>query len=100
MNASSTTALAPVAAPAVPLAAAPGAMPADAPGVSSQSPWSAGLSSYPPAVPFKSSGAAPPAQLARPWRQVGIAEPRNEEEVPVESEDKYCLLYTSPSPRD
>ena len=70
---SSTTA----SAPAVPSAAAPGAMPAAAPGVSSVSdawklsPWSAGWSAYPPAVPFESSGASPPAQLARPWRQVG-----------------------------
>ena len=64
-------------------------MPAAAPGVSSQSPWSAGWSSYPPAVPFESSGASPLAQLARPWRQVGFAAPRNADEVPVEFEDKY-----------
>ena len=89
MDASSTTTSAPVAAPAVPSAATPGAMPAAALGVSSQSPWSAGWSSYPPAVPFESSGASPPAQLARPWRQVGIAAPRNADEVPVEFEDKY-----------
>ena len=89
MDASSPTASAPVAAPAVPSAAAPGAMPAAAPGVSSLSPWSAGWSSYPPAVPFESSGASPPAQLARPWRQVGIAAPRNADEVPVKFEDKY-----------
>ena len=38
---------------------------------------------------FESSGASPPAQLARPWRQVGIAAPRNADEVPVELEDKY-----------
>ena len=63
-------------------------MPAAAPGVSSQSPWSAGWSSYPPVVPFESSGASPPAQLARPWRQVGIAAPRNADKVPVELEDK------------
>ena len=107
VDASSTTASAPVAAPAVPSAAAPGAMPAAAPGVSSLSdawklrPWSDGWSAYPPAVPFESSGASPPAQLAQPWRQVGIAAPRNADEVPVEFEDKYvCLLYTSPSPRD
>ena len=95
MDASSTTASAPVAAPAVPSAAAPGAMPAAAPGVSSMSdewkirPWSASWSAYPPAVPFESSGASPPAQLARPWRQVGIAAPRKADEVPVEFEDKY-----------
>ena len=53
------------------------------------SPWSAGWSAYPPAVPFESSGASPPAQLARPWRQVGIAAPRNADKVPVEFEDKY-----------
>ena len=64
-------------------------MPAAAPGVSSVSPWSAGLSPYPPAVPFESSGASPPAQLARPWRQVGIEASRNADEVPVEFEDKY-----------
>ena len=40
-------------------------------------------------MPFESSGASPPAQLARPWRQVGIAAPRNADEVPVEFEDKY-----------
>ena len=85
LDASSTTASAPV----VPSAAAPGAMPAAAPGVSSQSPWYAGWSSYPPAVPFETSGASPPAQLARPWRQVWIAAPRNSDEVPVEFEDKY-----------
>ena len=73
----------------VPSAAAPGAMPAAAPGVSSQSPWSAGWSSYPPAMPFESSGASPPAPLAQPWRPVGIAAPRNADEVPVEFEDKY-----------
>ena len=89
MDASSITASVPVAAPAVPLAAAPGAMPAVAPGVSSKCPWSAGWSSYPRAVPFESSGASPPAQLARPWRQVGMAAPRNVDEVPVEFEDKY-----------
>ena len=53
-DASSTTA----SAPGMPSAAAPGAMLAAAPGVSSQSPWSAGWSSYPPAVPFESSGAS------------------------------------------
>ena len=42
VDASSTTASAPMAAPAVPSVAAPGAMPAAAPGVSSISPWSAG----------------------------------------------------------
>ena len=59
-------------------------------------------SSYPPAVPFESSGASPPAQLARPRSQVGIVAPRNADEVPVEFKEKYvpCLLYTSPSPRD
>ena len=56
VDASSTTASAPVAAPAVPSAAASGAIPAAAPGVTSQSPWFAGWSSYPPAVPFESSG--------------------------------------------
>ena len=96
---SSTTA----SAAAVPSAAAPGAIPAAAPGVSSLSdawkisPWSAGWSAYPPAVPFEYSGASPPAQFARPWRQVGIAAPRNADEVPVKFEDKYvpaelCLL--------
>ena len=40
-------------------------------------------------MPFESSGASPPAQLARPWRQVGIAAPRNADEVPVTFEDKY-----------
>ena len=89
MDASSTTASAPVAAPVVPSAAPPGAMPAAAPGVSSISPWSVGWLSYPPAVPFASSGASPPAQLARLWRQVGIAAPRNADEVPVEFEEKY-----------
>ena len=89
VDASSATASAPVSAPVVPSAAAPGAMPAAAPGVSSQSSWSAGLSSYPPAVPFESSRASPPAQLARPWRQVGIAAPQNADEVPVEFEDNY-----------
>ena len=70
VDASSTTASAPVAALAVPSAAAPGAMPAAAPGVSSVSdawklrPWSDGWLAYPPAVPFESSGASPPAQLA------------------------------------
>ena len=92
---SSTTASAPVAAPAVRSAAAPGAMPAAAPGVSAVSdawklrPWSDGWSAYPPAVPFESSRTSPPAQLAQPWRQVGIAAPRNADEVPVEFEDKY-----------
>ena len=77
----------------MPSAAAPGAMPAADPGVSSMSdawkirPWSAGWSAYPPAVPFVSAGASPPAQLARPWRQVGIAVPRNADEVPVKLED-------------
>ena len=42
-------------------------------------------------MPFESSGASPPAQLARPWRQVGIAVPRNVDEEPVEFEDKYVL---------
>ena len=70
-------------------------MPAAAPEVSSVSdawklrPWSDGWSAYPPAVPFESSGASPPAQLAQPWRQVGIAAPRIADEVPVEFEDKY-----------
>ena len=83
VDASFTTASAPMAAAAVPSAAPPGAMPAAAPGVSSASeawkisPWSAGWSAYPPAVRFESPGASPPAQLARPWRQVGIAAPRN-----------------------
>ena len=89
MDTSSTTASAPVAAPAVPSAAAPGATPAASPGVSLQSPCSAGWSSYPPAVPFESSGASPPAQLARPWRQVGITAPLNADEAPVKIEDKY-----------
>ena len=89
VDVSFTTASAPVAAPAVPSASAPGAMPAAAPGVSSIRPWSAGWSVYPPAVPFESSGASPPAQLARPWHQVGIAAPRNADEVAVEFEDKY-----------
>ena len=53
------------------------------------SPWSAGWSSYLPAVPFASSGASPPAQLARSWRQVDIAARQNADEVPVEFEDKY-----------
>ena len=79
------TASAPVAAPAVPSATAPGAMSAAAPGVSSQNRWSTGWSSYPPAVPFESSGASPLAELARPWRQVGITAPRNADEVPVNS---------------
>ena len=88
VDGSSTTASAPVAAPAVPSAAAPGAMPAAAPGVSpisdawKISPWSAGWSSYPPAVPFQSSGASPPAQFAQPWRQVGITAPRAAPAVP------------------
>ena len=75
-------------------AAAPGAMPAAAPGVSSVSdawkinPSSASWSAYPPTVPFEFSGASPPAQLARPWRQVGIAAPRNADELPVKFEDK------------
>ena len=56
--------------------------------MSSQSPWSVGWSSYPPAVLFESSGAFPPAQLAPSWRQLGIAAPRNADEVPVEFEDK------------
>ena len=66
VDAISTTA----SAPAVPSAAAPGAMPAAAPGVSAVSdawklrPWSDGWLAYPPAVPFESSGASPPAQLA------------------------------------
>ena len=70
-------------------------MPAAAPGVSSVSdawklrPWSDGWSAYPPAVPFESSGVSPPAQNAQPWRQVGIATPRNADEVPVKFEDKY-----------
>ena len=95
VDASSIIASAPVTAPAMPSAAAPGAMPAAAPGVSlvsdawKISPWSAGWSAYPPGVPFESSGASPPAQLERPWRQVGIAAPRNADEVPVEFEDKY-----------
>ena len=82
VDASSTTASAPVAAPAVPSAAAPGPMPAAAPGVSlvsdawKLSPWSAGWSAYPPVVPFEYSRASPPAQLARPWSQVGMAAPR------------------------
>ena len=89
VDTSSSTASASVAAPAVPSAAAPGAMPAAAKGVRSQSPWSAGWSFSLPAVPFESSGASPPAQLARPWCQVGIAAPRNADVVPVEFEDKY-----------
>ena len=103
MDASSTTTSAPVAAPAVPSAAAPGAMPAAALGVSSMSdawkisPKSAGWSAYPPAMPFEYSGASRPAQLARTWRQVGITAPRNADKVPVKFEDKYvpaelCLL--------
>ena len=77
VDVSSTTA----SAPAVPSAGATGAMPAAAPGVSSVSdawklrPWSDGWSAYPPAVPFESSGASPPAQNAQPWRQVGITAP-------------------------
>ena len=39
-------------------------------------------------MPFEYSGASPPAQLARPWRQVGIVAPRNADEVPVKFEDK------------
>ena len=42
-------------------------------------------------MPFESSGASPPAQLAQPWRQLGITAPRNADEVPVEFEDKYVL---------
>ena len=40
-------------------------------------------------MPFASSGASPHAQLARPWRRLGIAAPRNADEVPVEVADKY-----------
>ena len=86
----------------MPSAAAPSAMPAAAPGVSSVSdawkisPWSAGWSAYPPAVPFELSGASPPAQLARPWRPVGIAAPRNGDEVPVKFEDKYVPVELCP----
>ena len=40
-------------------------------------------------MPFESSRTSPPAQLAQPWRQVGIAAPRNADEVPVEFEDNY-----------
>ena len=40
-------------------------------------------------MPFESSGASPPAQLVPPWRHVGMAAPRNAEEVPLEFEDKY-----------
>ena len=95
VDASSTTASAAAAAAAVPSATAPGAMPAAAPGVSSMSdawkirPWSAVWAACRPAVPFEYSGASPPAQLARPWREVGIAAPRNADEVPVKFEDKY-----------
>ena len=42
-------------------------------------------------MPFESSGASLPAPLVRPWRHVGIAAPRNVDEVPVEFEDEYVL---------
>ena len=48
--------------------------------------WLVGLSSR---RAFESSGASLPAQLARPWRQMGIAAPPNADEVPVKFEDKY-----------
>ena len=47
--------------------------------------WLVGFSSR---RAFEYSGAPPPAQLARPWRHVGIAAPRNADEVPVKFEDK------------
>ena len=48
--------------------------------------WLVGLSSR---RAFEYSGASPPAQVAQLWRQVGIAAPRNADEVPVKFEDKY-----------
>ena len=48
--------------------------------------WLVGFSSR---RAFEYSGAPPPAQLARPWRHVGIAATPNADGVTVKSEDKY-----------